>query len=61
MLLVSQSSIHLPKQALVWKVYCTTCWEGGLLGYGTDSVSSFPPKIPGLPMAVHARETLLES
>ncbi len=42
----------------VWKVYTPLVVEGGLLGYGTKAVSSFPPKIPGLPMAVHARETL---
>jgi hypothetical protein len=43
---------------LVWDVYGPLVVRGGLFGYGTQAVDSFPPNIPGLPKAARAAETL---
>lgn len=43
---------------LVWKVYGPLVLRGGMFGYGTAAVSSFPPNIPGLPASAKSAETL---
>jgi len=43
---------------LVWKIYGPLLIRGGIFGYGTDAVSSFPPNIPGIPASARAAEIL---
>ena len=42
----------------VWRVYGPLVLRGGLLGFGNEAASTFPPNIPGLPPEVKAREIL---
>ena len=43
---------------MVLEIYGPLVVRGGLFGYGTAAVSSFPPNIPGLPKSAQAAETL---
>lgn len=40
----------------VWRIYGPLVPKGGLFGYGTDAMSTFPPNIPGLPARAETRE-----
>jgi len=42
----------------VWRVYGPLVLRGGLLGFGNEAASTFPPNIPGLPPEVKTREIL---
>lgn len=42
----------------VWEIYGPLVVRGGLFGFGTEAISSFPPNIPGLPKTAQAAETL---
>jgi MFS family permease len=42
----------------VVRIYGPLVLRGGAFGFGTPAVSSFPPKIPGLPASARSREVL---
>jgi hypothetical protein len=42
----------------VMEIYGPLVLRGGMFGFGTAAVSSFPPNIPGLPVSARSREIL---